>query len=263
MIPFVERDVPIIADAVVDRALRDRRRQDHPGPRPRRLRDRRAPRPADDRRAGRRRPHHEPGGQYAGLDRYEARQRIVADLEAARATSVASTPHEMLIGRCQRSDDVVEPRLKTQWFVRDGAAGRGGRSRPRATGRTRILPERFEKVWEHWLDRDPRLEREPPALVGPPDPGLVLPGRARHRDRRPGRARPPARPAAGRRRSCVQDPDIFDTWFSSRPVAVLDAGLAGRRRADLARFYPGSVMETGLRHHLLLGRPDDDARAST
>ena len=56
----------------------------------------------------------------------------------------------MLIGRCQRSNDVVEPRLKTQWFVRTGPLAERALEATRS-GRTTILPARFEKVWEHWL----------------------------------------------------------------------------------------------------------------
>ena len=82
-IPFVERDVPIIADAVVDPAFGTRRGEDHARPRPRRLRDRQAPRPRDAhdprrRRAGSRTP----ARAYDGLDRYDARKAIVADLAA-------------------------------------------------------------------------------------------------------------------------------------------------------------------------------------
>jgi valyl-tRNA synthetase len=56
----------------------------------------------------------------------------------------------MVIGRCQRSSDVVEPRLKTQWFIRTGPLAKAALEATRS-GRTRILPERFEKTWEHWL----------------------------------------------------------------------------------------------------------------
>jgi valyl-tRNA synthetase len=118
-IPFVERDVPIIADDVVERdfgtgAVKITPAHDH-----------------DDYATGRR--HDLPmitvladdatiagtGTAYDGLDRFVARDRIVADLEA-RGDVVGSVKHEMLIGRCDRSEDIVEPRLKTQWFVRTG-----------------------------------------------------------------------------------------------------------------------------------------------
>ena len=94
-------------------------------------------------------------------------------------------------------------------------------------------------------DEHPRLERQPPAVVGPSDPGVVLPGRPRHasrpsadgpdglRDLRPPGGR--ADPGPGHLRHLVQ----------LRPVAVLDARLAGRHATTCARYYPGAVMETG------------------
>ena len=116
-IPFVDRLVPIIADHVVDPAFGTGAVKITPA------------HDNDDYATGQR--HDLPfvdvmrddghisaaGGHYAGLERYAARQRILADLEAA-GDLVGSTPHEMILGRCQRSHDVVEPRLKTQWFVR-------------------------------------------------------------------------------------------------------------------------------------------------
>ena len=56
----------------------------------------------------------------------------------------------MVIGRCQRSDDVVEPRLKTQWFVRTTPLAAAALAATRS-GRTGIVPAAFEKTWEHWL----------------------------------------------------------------------------------------------------------------
>ena len=67
----------------------------------------------------------EHGAGYRGLPLAEARKRILADLEA-RGDLLAAVPHEMLIGRCQRSNDIIEPRLKTQWFIRTQAPRRAG-----------------------------------------------------------------------------------------------------------------------------------------
>ena len=85
---------------------------------------------------------------------------IVAEL-AARGDLVDQKPHEMIIGRCQRSNDILEPRLKTQWFVRTGPLAEWALDATRS-GRTRILPERFEKTWEHWLTdiRDWNVSRQ-------------------------------------------------------------------------------------------------------
>src|ERR1019366_10537276 len=89
----------------------------------------------------------ENGDGYAGLDLVEARRRILSDLEA-RADLVGAAAHEMVIGRCQRSNDVIEPRLKTQWFIRTTPLAQRPLEATRS-GQTRIVPERFEKVWEH------------------------------------------------------------------------------------------------------------------
>ena len=166
----------------------------------------------------------------------------------------------MLIGRCQRSNDVIEPRLKTQWFVRTGPLAEAALAATR-TGGTQIVPARFEKVWEHWMTEHPRLERQPAAVVGPSDPGVVLPGRPRHRVGRGRRARRPAtscgRPAA----ELTQDPDIFDTWFSSGLWPFSTLGWPDET-PDLRRYYPTSVMETGydiiffwVARMMMLGHP--------
>ncbi len=239
-IPFVERDVPIFADSVVDRAfgtgaVKITPAHDH-----------------DDHATGER--HGLPlvdileddgriaaaGGTYAGLDRYKARQRILADLEA-RGDLVGHQPHEMLIGRCQRSHDVVEPRLKTQWFVRTKPLAEAALAATRSR-RTVILPERFEKVWEHWLTeiRDWNVSRQLwwghriPAWYCP-DGHVTVSAEA---------GGPAACDACGRLAAELhQDPDIFDTWFSSGLWPFSTLGWP-EQTPDLARFYPGTVMET-------------------
>src|SRR5450759_603373 len=180
------------------------------------------------------------GGRYAGLERYAARQRILADLAAA-GDLVASTPHEMILGRCQRSHDAVEPRLKTQWFVRTAPLAAEALAATRGR-RTVILPERFEKVWEHWLTeiRDWNVSRQLwwghriPAWYCP-DGHITVTADSDGPDACDACGRPPA--------DLFQDPDIFDTWFSSGlwPFSTLGWPEA---TADLARFYPGTVMET-------------------
>jgi valyl-tRNA synthetase len=239
-IPFVERDVPIVADSVVDPAfgtgaVKITPAHDH-----------------DDYATGQRHDlpfvdvmrddgHiSEAGGPYAGLDRYAARQRILADLEHA-GDLVASRPHEMIIGRCQRSHDVVEPRLKTQWFIRTGPLAEAALQATR-TRRTVILPERFEKVWEHWLTeiRDWNVSRQ--LWWGHRIPAWYC--RDGHVTVTAAKDGPDACEACGRPAGeLVQDPDIFDTWFSSGLWPFSTLGWP-EETPDLARFYPGTVMET-------------------
>ena len=147
----------------------------------------------------------------------------------------------MVIGRCQRSHDVVEPRLKTQWFVRTKPLAEAALQVTRAR-RTVILPERFEKVWEHWLTeiRDWNVSRQ--LWWGHRIPAWYCPDG--HVTVSPDKDGPGACEACGRPRAeLVQDPDIFDTWFSSGLWPFSTLGWP-EKTADLARFYPGTVMET-------------------
>ena len=164
----------------------------------------------------------------------------------------------MLIGRCQRSNDVIEPRLKTQWFVRTAPLAERALAATRS-GRTRILPERFEKVWEHWLTniRDWNVSRQ--LWWGHRIPAWYCPDG--HVTVSAAEGGPSACDACGRPATeLTQDPDIFDTWFSSGLWPFSTLGWPDDT-PDYRRYYPTSVMETGLRHPVLLGRPDDDARA--
>jgi valyl-tRNA synthetase len=148
----------------------------------------------------------------------------------------------MVIGRCQRSDDVVEPRLKTQWFIRTGPLAARALEATRA-GRTRILPERFEKTWEHWLTtiRDWNVSRQ--LWWGHRIPAWYCPDG--HVTVTSDRAGPGSCSVCGRASGdLTQDPDIFDTWFSSGLWPWSTLGWPDRT-PDLETYYPTSVMETG------------------
>ena len=240
-IPFVERDVPIIADEAVERgfgtgALKITPAHDHDDYATARRHD--LPMItilADDATIN------ELGDGYVGLDRYEARRRIVADLDA-RGDLEGSKPHEMLIGRCQRSDDVVEPRLKTQWFIRTGPLAEPALAATRS-GRTTFVPPRFEKVWEHWMTNihDWNVSRQLwwghriPAWYCPDGHvtvSAVIDG-------------PDACEVCGRNAATlIQDPDIFDTWYSSGLWPISTLGWPDDT-SDLRQYYPTTVMETG------------------
>jgi len=240
-IPFVDRDVPIVADGSVERAFGTGAVKVTPA------------HDATDLETGQRHglasidvmtddgTINENGGAYAGLDRAVARARILEDL-ATRGDLEAERPHELVLGRCQRSDDVVEPRLKTQWFIRTAPLAERALAVTRS-GRTKILPERFEKIWEHWLTgiRDWNVSRQ--LWWGHRIPAWFCPdGHITVSEAEEG---PAACETCGRGAAQLrQDPDIFDTWFSSGlwPFSTLGWPDA---TDDLARYYPGSVMETG------------------
>ena len=110
-------------------------------------------------------------GKYAGMTAAEARKAIVADLqEAGYLKEIEPLKHE--VGTCYRCHTVIEPMVSKQWFVKmetlakPAIESRKGRDQVCAGPLYQELPE---------LDaRQPRLVHQPPAVVGPPDPGMVL-----------------------------------------------------------------------------------------
>jgi valyl-tRNA synthetase len=240
LIPFVDRPVPILADPVVQPQFGSGAVKITPA------------HDEEDYRTGQR--HGLPmiealddqarvtevGGALAGLDRFEARERMLAELES-RGDLAEAREHEMILGRCQRSNDVVEPRLKTQWFIN---------VRPmadRATvavreGRTHIVPARFEKVFFDWMDRihDWNVTRQ--LWWGHRIPAWYCPdGHVTVSAEKEG---PDACSACGRPAAELrQDDDIFDTWFSSGLWPFSTLGWPDETE-DLRHFYPGSVLET-------------------
>jgi valyl-tRNA synthetase len=240
-IPFVDRDVPIIADAVVQKDFGTGAVKITPG------------HDKDDYETGRRHGLPMPsifddaaaiantGTLYDGMDRYEARLAILADLDV-RGDLAGEKSHEMVIGRCERSNDVIEPRLKTQWFIRTGPLAAEALDATRSK-RIRILPERFEKTWEHWMTniRDWNVSRQ--LWWGHRIPAWQCPDG--HWTVSAEVGGPSACEACGRPAAeLTQDPDIFDTWFSSGLWPFSTLGWPDDT-PDLRRFYPTSVMETG------------------
>ena len=241
LIPFVERVVPIIADDMVRPEFGTGAVKITPA------------HDSDDYATGRRHDLaminvfddlgriNENGDGYAGLALAEARRRILAELDE-RGDLVAAVPHEMLIGRCQRSNDVIEPRLKTQWFIRTKPLAERALAATRS-GRTRIVPAHFDKVWEHWLTeiRDWNVSRQ--LWWGHRIPAWYCPDG--HISVTEDPAGPDACQVCGRPADTLrQDEDIFDTWFSSGLWPFSTLGWP-EPTADLERYYPGSVMETG------------------
>ncbi|MFQ3661601.1 MAG: valine--tRNA ligase [Chloroflexaceae bacterium] len=174
----------------------------------------------------------EEGGPYAGMDRFAARAALLADLER-EGLLVKTEPHTMSVGISQRGGEVIEPLLSEQWFVRTRPLAELALAAVRE-GRTRIIPEHFEKVYFHWLEHieDWCISRQlwwghriPVWYL--PDGSFVVPG-------------PDEEPPVG----AVQDPDVLDTWFSSGLWPFSTLGWPDDT-PDMREYYPTSVMETG------------------
>ncbi len=176
---------------------------------------------------------------YRGLDRFEARKRIVADLQAGGFLKRV-VDHLHNVGHCQRCNSVVEPYLSTQWFVRiqplaDAAV------QAVASGRVRFTPEHWVSSFNEWMGKihDWCISRQ--LWWGHQIPAWHCLACAHITV---ARETPSACSACGRN-ELRQDPDVLDTWFSSAlwPFSTLGWPEA---TPDLSRYYPTTVLVTGF-----------------
>jgi valyl-tRNA synthetase len=180
-------------------------------------------------------------GEFAGMDRYEARVAVVERLRAMGQLE-GERPHHLVVGHCERCGTVIEPRLSTQWFVRAKPLAERALA-PVREGRTRIIPEHYAKVYVHWMENihDWAVGRQ--LWWGHRIPAWYCPdGHITVSDQAVG---PDACETCGRPSSELrQETDIFDTWFSSGLWPFSTLGWPDET-PDYRRFYPTSVMETG------------------
>ncbi len=181
----------------------------------------------------------EEAGPYDGIDRFDCRKDLLADLEKD-GLLVKVEPYTHAVGHCQRCGTVVEPWASQQWFVKAKPLAEPAIEAVKS-GQITIIPERFQQGLPQLDGEHPRLVHQPPALVGAPHPGVVLRGLRRdHRGRGEAAAGAPSCGSA----SMEQDPDVLDTWFSSGLWPHSTLGWPDDTE-DLRYFYPTSVMETG------------------
>jgi valyl-tRNA synthetase len=178
---------------------------------------------------------------YRGLDRYECRERVVADLEALGLLE-KTEPHKLMVPRGDRSHAVIEPYLTDQWFVKAGPLAREA-IRAVEDGRIRFIPDNWARTYFEWMRNieDWCISRQIwwghriPAWYD--HEGNVYVGRGESEVR--GRHRlAPETPLS-------QDPDVLDTWFSSALWPFSTLGWP-ERTERLASFYPTSVLVTGF-----------------
>jgi len=179
---------------------------------------------------------------YRGLDRFEARKRVLEDLDR-EGLLVSEKPYKLRVPRSGRTGVIVEPMLTDQWFVKmDGLAKRGLEAV--AAGEVKFFPDHWTTTYNHWLEniQDWCISRQLwwghqlPAWYD--DAGKVYVARSE--------AEAQSQAAAnGYRGKLKRDEDVLDTWFSSALVPFSSLGWPEKTR-DLEAFLPSSVLVTGF-----------------
>ncbi len=180
----------------------------------------------------------ENGGPYAGLDRFDCRKKLWADMRAAGLV-IKEEPYTTTIPRSERGGEIVEPMISTQWFVKIGPLAEAALVAVK-DGRIRIMPERFTKVYYNWLEniQDWCISRQ--LWWGHRIPVWYC---AECGEQTSAREDPTACAHCGSAK-IEQDPDVLDTWFSSGLWPFSTLGWPDET-PDLRYFYPTSIMETG------------------
>ena len=238
LLPLVNREIPIVADSYVDKEFGTGAVKITPAHDP------------NDFEVGKR--HNLPeinimnddatinelGGKYAGMDRYEARKAIVADLEE-QGYLVKIEEHVHNVGTHDRCKTTVEPLIKQQWFVRMEELAKPAINAIK-TGELKFVPERFDKVYLNWLEniRDWCISRQIwwghriPAYYCDECGEFVV-----------AREVPEVCPHCGCKHF-TQDEDTLDTWFSSALWPFSTLGWP-ENTEEMDYFYPTDVLVTG------------------
>ncbi len=178
------------------------------------------------------------GGEYEGLERFEARRKIVEDLEKAGYLAEIKD-HENAIGHCERCNTIIEPLISKQWFVKMEPLAKPALEAYK-NGELNFIPERFGKIYVHWLEniKDWCISRQlwwghrlPVYYCD--DCGEIMVSREK-----------PSNCTKCNSTNIHQDEDTLDTWFSSALWPFSTLGWPDNTE-DLQYFFPTDVLITG------------------
>ena len=184
----------------------------------------------------------ENGGKYQGLERFDAREAILADLEK-QGLLVGVKDHKNAVGHCYRCNSVIEPRVSTQWFVKMEPLAKRALEVVK-NGKIQITPKRWEKVYYNWLEniRDWTISRQIwwghriPAYYS--EDGTVFVAKSLEE------AKIQAREKFGKDVNLTEETDVLDTWFSSALWPFSTLGWPNETE-DLKKFFPTNALVTG------------------
>jgi valyl-tRNA synthetase len=238
-LPLMDRDIPIILDDLADPEFGSGAVKVTPAHDP------------NDFEAGRR--HNLPkiqvidntgrmtaeAGRYAGLDRFEARERVVTDLKSLGLIAKIED-YPLSIAKCQRSKTIIEPLISTQWFAKTKPLAEKAIAAVES-GRIGFVPANWTKTYFEWMYniRDWCISRQ--LWWGHRIPAWHC---EECREILVAREMPASCPRCGSTR-LEQDPDVLDTWFSSALWPFSTFGWPAMTE-DLATFYPTSLLITGF-----------------
>ena len=185
---------------------------------------------------------------FRGLNRFAARKAIVADLEA-QGLLVETKKHKLMVPRCARTGQIIEPMLTDQWFVAMSKPDETGKSIAQKaidavqSGAVRFVPEQWVNTYNQWMNniQDWCISRQLwwghqiPAWYG--DDGAVFVARSEDEARAKAQA-------AGYSGALTRDEDVLDTWYSSALVPFSSLGWP-EKTEDLSLYLPSSVLVTG------------------
>lgn len=235
ILPLVEKEIPIIADRYVDREFGTGVVKITPAHDP------------NDFEVGNRHDlprinvmnedgtMNELAGEYAGMDRFEARKAVVDALEKqGRLVKIEKMVHS--VGHSERTGVVVEPRLSTQWFVKMAPLAKEAMDNQETDGRVDFYPPRFNQTFLTWMENvhDWVISRQLwwghqiPAWYHK-ETGELYVGEEAPEDLE----------------NWVQDPDVLDTWFSSALWPFSTMGWPDTDSPDYQRYFPTSTLVTG------------------
>ncbi|MBQ8378034.1 MAG: valine--tRNA ligase [Oscillospiraceae bacterium] len=176
--------------------------------------------------------------EYAGMDRYEARKKIVEDLEKG-GFLIKVEDYNHNVGTCYRCGTTVEPAVSTQWFVKMAPLAQPAIDAVK-NGETKFVPERFDKIYYHWLEniRDWCISRQIwwghqiPAFYCDDCGEMVVT-----------KEKSATCPKCGK--AMRQDEDTLDTWFSSALWPFSTLGWPDKDAEDFKYFFPTNTLVTG------------------
>ncbi len=239
ILPLVNREIPIIADAYVEREFGTGAVKITPAHDPNDFEmglRHNLPQVVVMDEAGK---MNENAGKYQGMDRFEARKQIIKDLQES-GVMVKIEEHIHSVGHSERSGAVVEPYLSTQWFVKMKPLADAAVELQETEDKVRFVPQRFEKIYVDWIKniRDWCISRQLwwghriPAWHCADCGGLTV------------EMEDPTACSQCGSDNIQQDEDVLDTWFSSALWPFSTMGWP-EETSDIKRYFPNNVLITG------------------